>query len=551
MTDEVPVEHELAAAVRATEAGDLTAALTALLNAWRSNRSPRVADVIDGISREITTTLPSLAAKPLSAQWKQWHEIAERADPKDFDRLVAVPLPRKWTDAQTHLEALYRWPADPRCARFLAKLVADCIFDPKPSDPRAMQVVHFYRRMMVLLTRLGDMRALPALEDPTPRPALAFGWWREDRAEHAKALRALTLPALTQEELACLEVLESRFAPRGLARTDDTAEGWMARIHASPEDRSLRAVLGDWSSERGDPRGELIQLQMSRADGRAATPSALKREAKLLLEHGRAWAGPLDGMFEAEGRVFVDGIFVGGTLTGSLTSLDEHLSEPAWRSVRVLELTSRVAVDSLRHENLRGVRCVKLAESSTAALCDRSWPFEEIIIDHWPDGAASLPSPHPLSDAESFPRLQALGVHDGALGRATAVLEWLPNAPVLRRLARVLLGVHDFAPWWEPLSRSPIAEVVVRPLRHIALRELWEHTFTRDERGELGCLRSRLHYRPRNRYSAEVDPASLLQALPPNALTRFTLEKSPAALKLPREPLERALARFPKLEVAD
>ena len=42
-----------------------------------------------------------------------------------------------------------------------------------------------------------------------------------------------------------------------------------------------RAVFADWLSERGDPRGEFITIQLARHEGRA-TDAMRKREAALL-----------------------------------------------------------------------------------------------------------------------------------------------------------------------------------------------------------------------------------------------------------------------------
>lgn len=51
------------------------------------------------------------------------------------------------------------------------------------------------------------------------------------------------------------------------------------------DDEALR-VYADWLAGQGDPRGELIQLQLL-----PETPARWKRQKRLLREHGEAWLG--------------------------------------------------------------------------------------------------------------------------------------------------------------------------------------------------------------------------------------------------------------------
>src|SRR5262249_5755886 len=52
-----------------------------------------------------------------------------------------------------------------------------------------------------------------------------------------------------------------------------------------PDDPAPRAVLADFLAERGDPRGELITLQL------AGAPATEKRELQLIRKHQFAWLG--------------------------------------------------------------------------------------------------------------------------------------------------------------------------------------------------------------------------------------------------------------------
>src|SRR5439155_5420030 len=66
-------------------------------------------------------------------------------------------------------------------------------------------------------------------------------------------------------------------------------------IVAAPDDDAPRMVYADWLQQRGDPRGELIQLQCQLA----AVPDDERRRAiriaenKLLAAHEATWTRPL------------------------------------------------------------------------------------------------------------------------------------------------------------------------------------------------------------------------------------------------------------------
>jgi uncharacterized protein (TIGR02996 family) len=70
-----------------------------------------------------------------------------------------------------------------------------------------------------------------------------------------------------------------------------------AAIIAEPNDPAPRRVLAAYYDGKGDPRGELIRVQMTLAD-QSITPAGqdgklLLRQRDLLKAHGRAWAAPL------------------------------------------------------------------------------------------------------------------------------------------------------------------------------------------------------------------------------------------------------------------
>ena len=71
---------------------------------------------------------------------------------------------------------------------------------------------------------------------------------------------------------------------------------WMDAVLAAPDDMSHRQVFGDWLSQRGDPRGEFIQIQMAAHQFSPDDPrrTELDRRAQALLDsHEARWVVPL------------------------------------------------------------------------------------------------------------------------------------------------------------------------------------------------------------------------------------------------------------------
>ncbi len=67
-----------------------------------------------------------------------------------------------------------------------------------------------------------------------------------------------------------------------------------AALVESPDDLAAHSAYADYLAEQGDPRGELIQIQLALEDG-SRKPAERKRlrerEAELLTLHGRQWLG--------------------------------------------------------------------------------------------------------------------------------------------------------------------------------------------------------------------------------------------------------------------
>src|SRR5262249_20747125 len=136
---------------------------------------------------------------------------------------------------------------------------------------RAHRVNDFWKPLFALLVTCGD----PRVRDVTAQEwARRDGLNRTDQAAFDKRLAkwrqqldeayAQAAPELAADERAALTALiEVAAAPAVTAGADAATEaGLLAAVYAAPADDAPRAIYADWLQERGDPRGELIALQL-------------------------------------------------------------------------------------------------------------------------------------------------------------------------------------------------------------------------------------------------------------------------------------------------
>lgn len=81
-----------------------------------------------------------------------------------------------------------------------------------------------------------------------------------------------------------------------MASTIDQVRVLLREAKAMPEDDTPRLVLADWLQDQGDPRGELIALQLQRsrlAEDDSRLVELERRQRQLLSQHVFTWLGPL------------------------------------------------------------------------------------------------------------------------------------------------------------------------------------------------------------------------------------------------------------------
>jgi uncharacterized protein (TIGR02996 family) len=113
-----------------------------------------------------------------------------------------------------------------------------------------------------------------------------------------------------------------------------TTDDFLREIWSAPDDDGPREVFADWLIERGDPRGELITLQLARARG-TTNVAALRREKALLAKHARTWLGVLDPVVSRTRCVFERGFPARCEVVWRRLGAQRELwAHPAWATVR-------------------------------------------------------------------------------------------------------------------------------------------------------------------------------------------------------------------------
>jgi len=537
----------LAKVRKCLDKADDAGALTALLGLWRSHRLPRLADLVDRVGARIDSERGPIKAKSVKERTEAWLALAAQKDPTELGRLLATPWPGTWQPALPVLQALIAFPDDPRMAMALALIVDETPYDTWTSS-------RFYRPLFARLDKLRDLRALPLLEAQLARDKSHYHK-RDMRPMEEKAVARLKaafpdgLPKLSKSEdesLAAIEALFSTEVRNEQSKSKGEAE-FLAEIYASPDDDGLRQVFADWLSERGDPRGELIVLQLAPE----VSDAMRKRQATLLNKHGEAWAGPLDRFLSKKGRVFERGFLAAGTLEleGRPKQPPAGLSDPAWATMRCLRFVGEEALIEaiVQLPSMRSLRSLlRLPERAAWALArGEVRPLvEELEID--PAYEPDLAQRATLLAGKAFPSLRSLSIETQEL----ADLDWLLPSPLARNLERLQLRNYEYpiGPFLEAIDRHGLAvkEAVLSERTHL---DEWVLTLTRDDRGKLGRLRCGFS----SKMPSPYDLVRALETLDPDALREIVVDK-PKNLGWDRHYIlmaEEAIARFTGLVHVD
>ncbi|MFO0551240.1 MAG: TIGR02996 domain-containing protein [Polyangiaceae bacterium] len=476
----------------ALEANDAPAALRAALEAWRSARTPRLADLVDRLSAVVTPTRPFAKTKSVKARTEAVLAALKKKNELELGGVLEQPWPGKWQDAEPVLEAVCAQPPDPRVAVALARLI-----DAAPYD--TWTTGRFWNRVLNRIVSLEDVRVVPILESAFERPRSSY--FRDTKARIKSSIATLHARepvTLAEAELAVVVAIEAHFATdvhRASQKSRGEAE-MLAEIYARPDDLALRQVFADFLVERGDPRGEHIAIGLARREGRADA-AALRKQAAIAKKHGASWIGELDRVLARDGRVFDAGFLKAATLElvakreyRRATELPAALRSAALSTVTSLgfgreaqdpELFAEIlSLPALAHltelVNVPDEGLVTLGKLKPRAL------IRAIDVDVRSDEGREV-----LARGEALPALVDLTIEPND------DLAWLFASPAARKLERLAVRSYEWplGAMRAAVERQGLAlrELVFTERRH--MRHEWWFSFTRGPDGKFSRLEGR------------------------------------------------------------
>jgi uncharacterized protein (TIGR02996 family) len=397
---------------------DNALSLRLLIEAWQLDPLPALGDVVETLARRIRGAHPG-------------YEVPARGGIDGAATLRAL---------QQALQA----PPDPRSARALLRwLQTSDIYTDRPALARCIDAA------AALLVHARDVRCAEGLAQHCELRPTGVGPTREALRVALLVLqetRPVPLDAAGAKSLARLEdALAGRRTMPGAVST----RAMFDAVYDDPDDDAPRHVLADRLIEAGDPRGELIALQLARhANG--GKPS--KREKTLLAEHGRGWLGEIAPVL-GDDWVFERGFLEQATtadagqdkLAHSLPVLASGAgTQVEWSTVRRLSLWRHAQVGAaglLRGPRLRALRVLSDVGPADVRdlLHERVWALDQLEFAYvrrlpmWASFGKLLESAIP----ESFPGLTRLRVPsgDGSFDWVARLAERLPS---LRELSVAL-----------------------------------------------------------------------------------------------------------------
>lgn len=245
------------------------------------------------------------------------------------------------------------------------------------------------------------------------------------------------------------------------------------QIVESPDDDAPRMAYADLLAERGDPRGELITLQialegMDRGDARY--PAARARERRLLGAHWAEWTSTAAALLGkppswtpsvlAMRRGFVHRVAVSGRklprrgaellAAEPIQAVELLAPKPVWRCEvwpRLREVALR-AHDTRWPDDLEVSALTALAADSVAlgvpharAIAEQGASLRRLELSSARPSKSAIRA---LSEAPALSGLRALVIYGGAMKRDR--LELLLGSPHLAQLRRLDVGrIHDTA----------------------------------------------------------------------------------------------------------
>jgi uncharacterized protein (TIGR02996 family) len=361
----VTVAELLANATRELAAGDARF-YESVRDAWRTCRCAELATLVETLAR--AHGRPAIVEAKQKAWHTAWIARVREGNPLDLpgllDGLVERAAPRVASMIASCLDELARYPDDPQLVLPLIQLLT------VEAESSSWNKVH--TRLFALLEAAGDPRAIELLEPaiaraqaPMPsdsmRDSLARAIRTRDRL-HARCPGGLpATPVLDTRELLRTKPAQP-IVP--VVRVDELDALYQAVLE-DPEDDGRRAVYADALQLRGDPRGEIIALQL------ANTTESNAKAARLIAKHRRTLLGGIAKTVIASTATFEKGFLVScATDVRRAVEAEVVFGRPEWATVKRLTFGKYCALTSAMRslEEAHAVSQTALAALRTITL---------------------------------------------------------------------------------------------------------------------------------------------------------------------------------------
>lgn len=326
---------------RAAQTADAALCLREIVAAYGAQPSPKIADALNAAARVAGSDRPAISGVDHAERDKAWLAVEKSKDPVDLDRLLSTLVETRCEQAVERMERLEKWPVDPR---FLEQLVRYIEADPTQRRGESSPVPftsQTNRKFWISLLRIVESRAdashIARFKKVIGRKTSTnFESWLAQKLEKicTKIEPRVEVP-LPDDVAEALDRLDAalRQATTVAKVTEDTADALYLAVWKNPDDDAPRVVLADFLSQRGDPRGEFITLQLAAAAG-TLDKAGRAREKELLKRHKKQWVGPIAPLIQTHWHRFERGFLVTCSIEPNEALEAELGTHPAWSTIR-------------------------------------------------------------------------------------------------------------------------------------------------------------------------------------------------------------------------
>ncbi len=511
----IDVVGELEAATQAFAAGAFGDAIVHVIAAWTAAPTERLGPIALAIDRRLPRQ--ELPAK-VSAREAAWLKLAKSHHPKALPTLLGCDWPPHPREAKARLSELVEFAPDPRIAEAVFALRAAKRYTSNAGNA-------FWKLAFLTVGRWGDPRV--ALAAAAAKTSQTIDWWSVIDPVIKKLEKLpgpVALDAAAEKALAALEAAVAAQKPS----SGVDLKTLFAAVYDDPASDAPRLVLADALLAEDDPRGELIQLQLS---GKPKTASRIKA---LLRAHGPTWLDGIEGV-----PVFRRGFVAEVVLPAPIENPPR-----SWRTVENIGFFSSPAPKAfapfITHDHLETVRAVaNVSLACVAAMVGRRLDSLRVI-----GGLTKLAAAPEVRDLW-------IGLEPG--NAVTAALQWFAASPFAASCEHVIVDAPESTlaeaiAWFRTagtprlslrptMNHRPIAwELELgREGKGLALTAIWQgNTYGEREVSGLGQAISALEATALSRFVAKANAkleASVQRAVADeitNALRRQTALAKPS-----------------------